>query len=77
MAIKLTVAEPDMVTLGLDSSDNAMLNVESTTVVSVDDYNRLYNKPSIEGVELVGDKSFEELNLQTLTNTELENILTL
>lgn len=76
MAIKLTVAEPDMVTLGLDSSDNAMLNVESTTVVSVDDYNRLYNKPSIEGVELVGDKSFEELNLQTLTNTELENILT-
>lgn len=77
MAIKLTVAEPDMVTLGLDSSDNAMFNVESTTVVSVDDYNRLYNKPSIEGVELVGDKSFEELNLQTLTNTELENILTL
>lgn len=77
MAIKLTVAEPDMVTLGLDSSDNAMLNVESTTVVSVDDYNRLYNKPSIEGVELVGDKSFEELNLQRLTNAELENMLTL
>lgn len=77
MAIKLTVAEPDTVTLGLDLSDNAMLNVESTTVVSVDDYNKLYNKPSIEGIELVGDKSFEELNLQTLTNTELENILTL
>lgn len=77
MAIKLTVAEPDTVMLGLDSSDNARLNVESTTVVSVDDYNRLYNKPSIEGIELVGDKSFEELNLQTLTNTELENILTL
>ena len=77
MAIRLTVAEPDAVTLGLDSGDNAALNAGSTTVVSVNDYNDLRNKPSIEGVELVGDKSFEELNLQRLTNTELENMLTL
>ena len=77
MAIKLTVAENDAVTLGLDSGDNAALNVGSTTVVSVNDYNDLRNKPSIEGVELVGDKSFEELNLQSLTNSELENMLTL
>jgi hypothetical protein len=77
MAIKLTVAENDAVTLGLDSGDNAALNVGSTTVVSVNDYNDLRNKPSIEGVELIGDKSFEELNLQRLTNTELENMLTL
>ena len=77
MAIKLTVAENDAVTLGLDSGDNAALNVGSTTVVSVNDYNDLRNKPSIEGVELIGDKSFEELNLQRLTNAELENMLTL
>ena len=77
MAIKLAVAENDAVTLGLDSGDNAALNVESTTVVSVNDYNDLRNKPRIEGVELIGDKSFEELNLQRLTNTELENMLTL
>ena len=77
MAIKLTVAENDAVTLRLDSGDNAALNVGSTTVVSVNDYNVLRNKPRIEGVELIGDKSFEELNLQRLTNTELENMLTL
>lgn len=77
MAIKLTVAEPDALTLELDSGDNAALNVGPTTVVSVNDYNRLRNKPSIEGVELIGDKSFAELNLQRLTNTELENMLTL
>lgn len=77
MAIKLTVAEPDAVTLELDSGDNAALNVESTTVVSVNDYNDLRNKPSIEGVTLEGDKTFEELNLQSLTNSELENMLTL
>ena len=77
MAIKLTVAEPDAVTLGLGDNEAATLGVESTTVVSVNDYNDLRNKPSIEGVELIGDKSFEELNLQRLTNTELENMLTL
>lgn len=77
MAIKLAVAENDAVTLGLDSGDNAALNVGLTTVVSVNDYNDLRNKPRIEGVELIGDKSFEELNLQRLTNTELENMLTL
>lgn len=77
MAIKLAVAENDAVTLGLDSGDNAALNVGSTTVVSVNDYNDLRNKPRIEGVELIGDKSFEKLNLQRLTNTELENMLTL
>ena len=41
------------------------------------DYNLLYNKPQIEGVELAGNKSFEDLNLQSLTNTELETMLKL
>lgn len=39
------------------------------------DYNDLINKPMIEGVVLEGDKTFEELNLNVLTNTELEAIL--
>lgn len=77
MAIKLTVAEPDAVTLGLDSGDNAALNVGSTTVVFVNDYEELRNKPRIEGMELIGDKTFEELNLQSLTNQELEAMLVL
>ena len=77
MAITLTVSTNDAVTLGLDSGDNAALNVGSTTVVSVNDYNDLCNKPSIEGVTLEGDKTFEELNLQSLTNQELEAMLVL
>ena len=40
-------------------------------------YPSLYNKPSIEGVTLLGDKTFEELNLSGITNTELEEMLTL
>lgn len=41
-----------------------------------DDYNDLRNKPKIEGVILGGDKSFEDLNLEPITNWEIEFMLT-
>lgn len=39
------------------------------------DYNDLINKPSIEGVTLEGDKTFEELTLESLNNIEIHNIV--
>ena len=46
-------------------------NVSGSTA----NYNNLYNKPSIEGVVLEGDKSFEDLNLVHLSNADLARIL--
>lgn len=46
-----------------------------TRVGGTDDYEELNNKPSINGVELVGDKSFEQLGEKTLTNSELKEII--
>lgn len=40
------------------------------------DYEDLINKPKIEGVTLIGDKTFPELNLDVLSNLELEALLT-
>lgn len=40
------------------------------------DYNLLSNKPQIEGVTLEGDKAYEDLNLQRITNSEMEELLT-
>lgn len=37
-------------------------------------YNALTNKPKINGVELVGNKSFEELGVETLTNQQIFDI---
>lgn len=37
-------------------------------------YEGLFDKPSIEGVTLLGDKSFPELNLDILSNTEIQEI---
>lgn len=40
-----------------------------------DDYDRLAHKPSIESVTLVGDKTFEELGLSSISIDELLDIL--
>lgn len=42
---------------------------------TVSSYLSLSDKPRIEGVILQGDKTFEDLNLLGLTNTEIENLL--
>lgn len=39
------------------------------------DYNDLVNKPSIEGVELIGDKTLEELDILPLTNAEIDEFM--
>lgn len=39
------------------------------------DYNELYNKPQVNSVELVGDKSFEDLGLEGITTEELQALL--
>lgn len=40
------------------------------------DYELLDNKPSIESVTLMGDKTFEELRMNKMTNAEIEAMLT-
>lgn len=39
------------------------------------DYNELYNKPQIESVELIGNKTFEDLGLDDMSNIEIYNIV--
>lgn len=38
-------------------------------------YNDLTNKPSINGVELVGNKTNEELLIDSISNEDLESLL--
>lgn len=39
------------------------------------DYSKLANLPSINGVKLEGDKSFNELGEDTITNSEIKAII--
>lgn len=49
--------------------------INKMEVNNVSDYNLLNNKPQINSVTLEGDKSFDELGLEGISNLELEEIL--
>ena len=63
------------INLNSTNSFNISLREGGSTPGGTTDYNQLINKPRIEGEVLVGDKTFEELHMNALTNMELERLL--
>ena len=39
------------------------------------DYEKLNNKPRIEGIELIGDMSFEDLSLAAITANDIDDMI--
>lgn len=61
-----------------DVSGNISANGQMSSQIHVNyvsDYDLLQNKPLINSVTLQGDKSFEDLGLDGISNLELENML--
>ena len=58
-------------------SSDATFNAKfgGVQMIHTDNYDDLYNHPSIEGNELIGDKTFKQLGLDTLTVQEVQAIL--
>lgn len=57
-------------------TDNENIEIEEIENVSTENnYRKLKNKPSINSVELIDNKTFEELGIIELTNSELERLL--
>ena len=51
------------------------LTIPRQVEVFLRDYELLDNKPQIENVTLIGNKTFSELGISSLANTEIEMIL--
>lgn len=59
--------------MAADTSMTGELKMPRSTVEK--DYEKLVNKPSINGVELIQDKSFEDLGDHVLTNFEILELM--
>ena len=59
--------------MNAERSMSGTLNMAKSTVEK--DYEKLVNKPSINGVELIKDKSFEELGCTPMKNSEILEII--
>lgn len=69
MAINLKVKEVDPVALSVGLDAEVTLDAGETTVVGTGDYSDLQNKPSIEGIELNGNKSLSDLGAYNKAQT--------
>ena len=58
--------------VGVNAGIGRIVEINGTT-----NYEKLSNKPRIEGIELVGNLCFPQLNLSRITETELEDMLKL
>lgn len=59
--------------LNADASMSGTLKMADRVIEK--DYEKFVNKPSINGVELIKDKSFEELGDHVLTNFEILELM--
>lgn len=75
MAFRINFDADDQLQVNFDSGGDRMaMAFGDITKVIEDDYEKLRNHPSIESVELIGDKTFAQLGLTTVTNSEIEAI---
>lgn len=75
----ITIMELDCIEkLFLREEDNETLNLldpSPSNDVGISDYNKAINKPAIENVELIGNKTFIDLGAISLSNREIEELL--
>ena len=76
MDVRLNAKLKQSPNLQADFDNTANLNAGFGSVQKIEtsDYNKLYNKPSINEVELKGNKTFEDLGDHMLTNIEIKKI---
>ena len=49
--------------------------IGSSNIGGTSNYEDLANKPSIESVELVGNKTFVDLGLESIESSDIDNLL--
>lgn len=69
--IKLTIGKTKGIDLDITKKEQINLNFTDRAIGS---YPPLTNKPSINDVILIGNKTFEELGVQTMTNAEIKEV---
>lgn len=79
---KTITVNASLTPLEIGASSEVSGNLEASAAIATDiehiwvkDYNELENKPQINTVELIGNKSLPEIGVDTISNTDIENLL--
>lgn len=74
--------DPNTINVDSEEDDNIEISVNNNEAIFRTDYNLLHNKPQINSIELKGNKTLEDLNIQEkgnypnerVTNIEIDNL---
>lgn len=77
---QITVSEQEieqLITPSQEDNSEQLVTVaeETVTVEGTRDYNKLKNHPQINDIELIGNRTFEDLGADSLTNLEIDAII--
>ncbi|MCR4554143.1 MAG: hypothetical protein K5752_04410 [Succinivibrionaceae bacterium] len=73
--IDVEIETEENIDLDVDIHDEQIETDIELSTSGTNDYNDLINKPSINGIELIGDKTPEELDILPLTNAEIDEFM--
>lgn len=57
----------------LADDEHLTVKMDSVSVVGTDDYNLLYNKPKINNVEVKGEKTLEDYDIESASEAKKEH----
>ena len=70
-----SISSEHTVSGSLSKTETISGSITSAPGILEKDYNKLINKPQIESVELIGNKTMKQLGVDTLSVQEVEKIL--
>lgn len=71
--VEMSVEDSNEKIMSVDDENEIVLEIDEAVLV-VNDYNKLNNKPKINDVELFNNKTFEELGLLPMTNSDVDEL---
>lgn len=71
----IELLDEDVLDIQMATNDTFTIDLVAGGYMYEKDYEKLINKPTINGVELVGDKSFEELGRDDIKNKRIKEII--
>ena len=69
-----TATQKASLNASINSNISLSGNASGSNRSGTSNYEQLSNLPSIEAVQLIGDKSFEDLGLEECSNIEIDNL---
>lgn len=83
--LTLKIRDEPKLQLNLQGKDTLNIALGQPVATGTKDYEKLFNKPQINRIELIGNRSLDELGIQkaheapteSISNTEIDDILSI